>query len=159
MTDLGIDVQYSSAYNPSGNGMAKQAVSRLKMAIKKNGLGSSLNNQSSSVPGAGTASERLLGYTPRFHLPLVSRYMSSSQREDMLASLRDRRDKCSQKLNICKNKDFVEGQRLRFYDHHSKKYCEFGLVTGCPPSSDGLIHSYTLQLDTNPLHREYASWL
>ena len=94
MVDMGIDVQYSSAYHPSGNGLDKQAVSRLKTAIKKNGLGvgnqylqdlvSSLNNQSSSVPGAGTASERLLGYTPRFDLPLISRYMSSAQRENML---------------------------------------------------------------------------
>ena len=35
MVELGIDVQYSSAYHPEGNGIAEQAVSRLKLAIKK----------------------------------------------------------------------------------------------------------------------------
>ena len=94
--------------------MAEQAVSRLKMAIKKNGLGvghqhlqdlvSTLNNQSFSVTGAGTASERLLGFRPRFNLPLVSKYMTQYQREDMLT-------------RNMKNKDFNEGQRVRLYDH------------------------------------------
>ena len=123
MADMGIDVQYSSAYHPLGNGMDKQAVFCLKMAIKKNGLGvgnqhlqdlvSSLNNQSSSMPGAGMTYERLLGYTLRFNLPLISRCMSPSQREGMLESLRERRDQSSRKFKNCRNKEFAEGRRVR----------------------------------------------
>ena len=125
--------------------------SRLKLAIKKNGLGmghqhlqdlvSSLNNQSSSVTGAGTASERLLGFRPRFNLSLVSKYMTSCQREDMLTSLRANKYKGSRKIRNVKNKDFYEGQRFRLYDHQTKRYNQFGLVTGHHPSSDGLIQS------------------
>ena len=39
MVDLGIDVQFSSTYHHEGNGLAEQAVAKLKMAIRKNGLG------------------------------------------------------------------------------------------------------------------------
>ena len=119
MVEMGIDVKFSSAYHPEGNGLAKQAVSKLKMAIGKKGLGvgnqklqdlvSSLNNQSSSVPGAGTTSERLLGYTPRFDIPLMSRNMPSAKREEMLEALRVRRYESSRKIKNQKNKDFKEG--------------------------------------------------
>ena len=110
MTDLEIDVQYSIAYHPSGNGLAEQAFSGLNLAIKRNGLGvgkqhlqdwiSSLNNQSSSGTGVGTASERLLGFWPRFDLPLVSKYMTPSQRVELLSSLRANRDKGVQKKEM-----------------------------------------------------------
>ena len=117
MVELGIDVQFSSAYHPEGNGMAEQAVSRWKMAIKKNGLGvgnqklqdlvSSLNNQSSSVPGAGL------------------------QRRP-------------------------EGW---IYDHKDKKYSILGSIEACHPSSDSVIRSFTLKLDSDILRWIYASWI
>ena len=119
MTELGIDVQFSSAYHPQGNGMAEQAVSKLKMAISKNGVGvgnqhlqdlvSSLNNASSSVPGAGTASERLLGYSSRFDLPIMSWYLPTAKKEEMLKALKVRRDKSSKKIKNKTHKDFHEG--------------------------------------------------
>ena len=116
MTELGINVQFSSAYHPKGNMMAEQAVSKLKMAISKNmvavgnqhlqDLSSSLNNISSSVPGAGTASERLLGYSPRFDLPILLWYFPPAKREEMLEALRVRRDESSRKIKNQTYKDF-----------------------------------------------------
>ena len=89
-------------------------MAKLKMAIRKNRLGvgnqqlqdlvSSLNNQSLSVPGAGTASERLLGYTPRFDLPIMSQYMPSAK-EEMLEALRVRRDESLKKIKNKTHKD------------------------------------------------------
>ena len=86
MTSLGIDVQNLSAYHPSGNGLAEQAISELKIAIKKNGVGNSkdhlqqlvtsFNNASSSVPGAQCAAECLLGFKPRYDLPRAVTHMS-----------------------------------------------------------------------------------
>ena len=35
MTSLGIDVQYVSAYHPSGNGLAEQDIGKLNLASKR----------------------------------------------------------------------------------------------------------------------------
>ena len=73
MQSLGIDTQFSAAYNAIGNVMAVEAVSKFKTIQNHNisvsnakiqELVSSLNNATSSVAGAGSASEHLLGWKP-----------------------------------------------------------------------------------------------
>jgi len=132
MKELDIDVQYSAAYHPQGNGMVEQAVSKLKMCLKKNGPGvgsqhlqdlvSSLNCAVSSVKGAGSAAERMLGYTPRHDLPVLSRYFSPTQRLTMLEAIRERRDKSARKIRNCTLKQFKEGARVRVYDMKTMSY-------------------------------------
>jgi len=169
MQELNIDTQFSSAYHPQGNGMAEEAVSKLKMCLSKNGPGvgsqhlqdliSSLNCATSSIKGAGSAAERMLGFTPRHDLPLLSRYFAPSKRHSMLEAIRVRRDNSSRKIRNTTLKEFSEGDRVRVYDIKSKSYSAFGTVIGCYPSSDGLVRTYSVLLDSHITRRCNSTWI
>ena len=169
MQELNIDTQFSSAYHPQGNGMAEEAVSKLKMCLAKNGPGvgsqhlqdlvSSMNCATSSIRGAGSAAERMLGFTPRHDLPLLSRYFTPTQRLSMLEAIRERRDKSSRKIRNSTLKEFQEGDRVRVYDIKTKSYSAHGTIVGAFPSSDGLVRTYNVLLDSQITRRCNSTWI
>ena len=82
---------------------SEKAIGKLKMCIKKNGIGnsndqlqqfvSSLNNASSIVTKAGCAAKRLLGFKPRYDLPRAAPHLTDAQREAMLLAVQANRDR------------------------------------------------------------------
>ena len=156
MMEMGIDAQVSSAYHASGNSLAEEVIGNLKMALKKNGIGSfkeklqelvsSLNNATSSLTGEGCASKCLLGFKPRYALPIAVSHLTDIQREAMLLAVKANKDKCASKINNISPKSFTEGDHVHVFDHKTKIYDGEGVMISAHPSVNGHLSTFYRQL-------------
>ena len=66
-----------------------------------------------------------------------------------MEAIRCRRDASSRKICNISVKEFTEGYRVRCHDIKYRKYSELGTIISCHLLADGLIRSFTVQLDYN----------
>ena len=77
----------------------------------------------------------------------------------MLEAIRIRRDNSSKKIRNTTLKEFHEGDRVRVYDIKSKTYSAYGTIVGAYPSSDGLVRTYSVLLDSHITRRCNSTWI
>ena len=160
---MGIEVIYSSAYNPSSNALVERSVRTLIDLLKKVGPVSQLQlrelifcaNSREQEEGQGSPISRFLGHGVRTNLPnSVNRNVDWNYLMSIRASQHQKRvDKPGRISKV----QFDVNESVIVQDYKSKKWDKEGTITKVRTAHDGTIVSYHLLINGHEAirHRRY----
>ena len=160
---MGIEVVYSSAYNPSSNALVERSVRTLKDLLKKVGPVSQLQlrelifcaNSREQEEGQGSPISRFLGHGVRSNLPnSVNRNVNWNFLMSIRASQHQKRVNKPGKTSKDK---FDVNESVWVQDCRTKKWDKEGIITNVRTAHDGTIVSYHLLINGHEAirHRRY----
>ena len=160
---LGIDVNHSSAYNPSSNALVERAVRSLKSLLNKCGTLTQLQlrervfctNSREQEGGQGSPVSRFLGHGVRTGLPnSVDRNLNWAHLMEIRAQQHQKRVDKPGKTNKL---SYEIGEEVSVQDVKSKKWDKNGKILDVRVAYDGRIVSYDINVDGYDTirHRRY----
>ena len=153
MRNIGIEVIYSSSYNPSSNGLVERSVRTLKQLLKKCGPINQLqlremifcSNSREQEGGQGSPLSRFLGHGVRTGLPnSLDRNLNWNHMMSIRAEQHQRRVDKPGKTN---KDQYSVGETCWVQDVRSKKWDKEGVITQVRTAYDGRIVSYDLTVN------------
>ena len=163
LKEIGIEVIYSSAYNPSSNALVERSVRTLKDLLKKVGPVSQLQlrelvfcaNAREQEEGQGSPISRFLGHGVRSNIPnSVNRNVDWNFLMSIRASQHEKR---VNKPGKTSKDTFDVDEAVWVQDCRTKKWDKEGIVTSVRTAHDGTIVSYNLLINGHEAirHRRY----
>ena len=150
---LGMEVLYSSAYNPASNGLVERAVKTLKDILKRCGKLTTLqlkemifcSNSREQVGGAGSPFSRFMGHGVRGGVP--NSFDRSINWENLMKIREDEHDRRVQKPGRKSKEQYEVGEEVLVQDMKSKKWDKSATVTDVRVAHDNTIVSYVLAMN------------
>ena len=125
LKDLKVDHHLSEAYLPEKNGRAECLVGIAREMLELNGgindiglqdLVMAINTRTSTIPGAGSAFERLLGRKPLMHLPTLPGRLTEEEKEEMAKKLSNQRQRYRTAVKNTVSHTFALGEKVLVFN-------------------------------------------